>query len=71
MSRTDLNVGRDWSSLSARVLRLLQFHCARIGAVGNRFVAFLGIDLHIAALEQQHLVQRPRSAQLCDLCRTR
>lgn len=52
-------------SRSARALLLLQPLRVRIGGFGNRFV------LHPADIQQQHLVQRPRWAQLCDPSRTR
>jgi hypothetical protein len=39
--------------------------------LANPFVASLGINLQLAAIEQQHLGERPVSADWCSLCRTR
>jgi hypothetical protein len=68
MNRKDLNVSR----------RFLRGRCLFYNPIGfqlvlpgNRFTASLGVNLHIAAIEQQRLVKRPSSSQLCDLSRTR
>jgi hypothetical protein len=67
----NLSVGRDRSSLSARAPPLLQALRIPIRVVEKWNCAVAGINLQIAAIEQQHLIRRPRSTQLCELCRTR